>query len=955
MVLYCVLTTKHLLILNYYTMSSNNILKFFSLNCAGVTNMIPVLRDICNDHDVLLLQETWLTPDNLEFLNGVHEDFTCHSISAVDLGQPLVGRPFGGLSILWRKSLGIKATLKTFEHNRMLGIQFETNFRRLLIINVYLPYYCLENYDEYLQCLGKIAYEIEDYDHSDVMIMGDFNANVGGPFFREWTALSDDLNMEFVDVSRLTHESYTHINNGSLSKTWLDHCLTTRTVSRSIENIHILYDYFFSDHLPLCVSLNFEQLEVQQEADRAKTRIKWDLDNREKTAEFFYRLRQNIYDDPNQLLCRGEVCHDTVHTSMLETKWRSFVTSVLTTARRVFGTKTGRNQVIPGWNDEVKEYYQVSRQAFLDWRVNGSLRNGAVADNMRLCRARFKLALRRCKAREKEARALAIARKFKEKNMREFWREIKSLNKTIPTLPSRIDDATGNRDICRLWKEKFEGVLNSIADEDSCEELRRRIRNEENTPVQRTTPEEIENIISGLTAGKASGLDDIPCEFYKKASLFLLQWLRDFFNAIMIHQVVPTCITEVVLCPLLKSSLKDPGDSGNYRPIAIATSASKILENIILNRLETYIESSDFQFGFKKEHSTDICVFALKDIVNYYRELNTPVFLCFIDIKSAYDLVSYQKLFCILCDRGVPKYLILLLLSWYTTQKLVVRWGGTLSDSFGMANGIRQGSCLSPHLFNVYVDQLNYQLRNSGVGCHIANKCVNNLSYADDMVLLTPDAKSLNELLKICEEFAREYHITYSIMKTEAMLILPRGTKLDNPPLIYLNGCVIGYVDRFRYLGHIITSSFTDDEDIAREIRNLYVRGNTIIRKFGFLNLDTKRTLFKSYCYSLYTCSLWSKYCQASLNKLKVAYNDIMRQLVGVPRWHSARTVFVENNIRSFFENVRAVSYSLMSRVVCCSNSLIQALLRSDCYTMSRTRENWFKILYVYIQNLSLL
>ena len=99
--------------------------------------------------------------------------------------------------------------------------------------------------------------------------------------------------------------------------------------------------------------------------------------------------------------------------------------------------------------------------------------------------------------------------------------------------------------ISAAYGKKIEGVLNSIADEDIREELRRRIGNEEKTPVQRTTPEEIENIISGLTAGKASGLDDIPCEFYKKAPLFLLQGLSDFFNEIMI-QVVPTCITEVV-------------------------------------------------------------------------------------------------------------------------------------------------------------------------------------------------------------------------------------------------------------------------------------------------------------------------------------------------------------------------------------------------------------------------
>ena len=88
-----------------------------------------------------------------------------------------------------------------------------------------------------------------------------------------------------------------------------------------------------------------------------------------------------------------------------------------------------------------------------------------------------------------------------------------------------------------------------------------------------------------------------------------------------------------------------------------------------------------------------------------------------------------------------------ILLFWYTSQKLFVRWGSSISDNFGMSNGIRQGSCLSPYLFNIYVDELNINLKNSHVGCHVSGVCTNNFSYADDLVLIGPDAKSLNALV----------------------------------------------------------------------------------------------------------------------------------------------------------------------------------------------------------------
>ena len=193
----------------------------------------------------------------------------------------------------------------------------------------------------------------------------------------------------------------------------------------------------------------------------------------------------------------------------------------------------------------------------------------------------------------------------------------------------------------------------------------------------------------------------------------------------MSHHYVPPFITEVTLSPIIKSSLKNPCDSSNYRPIAIATSASQLLEMLLLNRLEPFLGTTDNQFGSKKGHGTDTCIYVLKDILNYYRQLQTPIFVCFIDIKSAFDKISYKKLFCTLCDRKVPKYLILLLNNWYVLQKLCVRWGGINSCGFGMKNGIRQRPCLSPHLFSVYVDSLSTKLNSSRVGCHVAGKGIN--------------------------------------------------------------------------------------------------------------------------------------------------------------------------------------------------------------------------------------
>ena len=150
------------------------------------------------------------------------------------------------------------------------------------------------------------------------------------------------------------------------------------------------------------------------------------------------------------------------------------------------------------------------------------------------------------------------------------------------------------------------------------------------------------------------------------------------------------------------------------------------------------------------------------------------------------------------------------------------------------------------------------------------------------------------------------------------------------------------------YLGHVISNDFYDDLDIARETRNLYVRGNTIIRKFSSLDINVKIALFKSYCYPLYTCSLWSRYRVASLNKLKVCYNNVMRQLMGVPRWHSARTLFVQNRVKSFFEILRTITHSLMVRIKNSDNPIIHGLLHSDAYIVSSQWDKWRVSMFVH-------
>ena len=139
------------------------------------------------------------------------------------------------------------------------------------------------------------------------------------------------------------------------------------------------------------------------------------------------------------------------------------------------------------------------------------------------------------------------------------------------------------------------------------------------------------------------------------------------------------------------------------------------------------MRTSSNQFRFKPKHSTDISVFLFKQTVSSYRNQNTPVFSAFLDATKAFDKINHQILFKKLVLRGVPIYFVRLLWYWYKSQSTQVSWGGQMSSSFSVSNGVRQGGVLSPFLFAVYIDDLSRLLNNVRAGCYVGNSCINHI------------------------------------------------------------------------------------------------------------------------------------------------------------------------------------------------------------------------------------
>ena len=166
----------------------------------------------------------------------------------------------------------------------------------------------------------------------------------------------------------------------------------------------------------------------------------------------------------------------------------------------------------------------------------------------------------------------------------------------------------------------------------------------------------------------------------------------------------------------------------------------KVFYIIILDSQSKSLGTDVLQFGFKKSSSTVICTSLMLETIDCYVENNTDCYLLLLDASKAFDRVEYVKLFTILRDRKLCPIVLRLLMNMYINQTIQVRWNNTLSNVCGISNGVKQGGCLSPTLFSLYINNLINILRQNNIGCWYGPHYMGVYSYADDISLLCPTA-----------------------------------------------------------------------------------------------------------------------------------------------------------------------------------------------------------------------
>ena len=219
--------------------------------------------------------------------------------------------------------------------------------------------------------------------------------------------------------------------------------------------------------------------------------------------------------------------------------------------------------------------------------------------------------------------------------------------------------------------------------------------------------------------------------------------------------------------------------------------------------------------------------------------------------------------------------------------------------------------------------------------------------YADDLVLISPYSGGLQSLLEVCSDYGQKFDIKFNPIKSKTMIVKSRINGQNAFPTFVLANQELDVVNVYKYLGHIISDDLSDDLDISRQYRKLYAQGNMLRRKFSVCSPDVKVSLFRAYCTPIYTGHLWVNYKKSTFTKLRVAYNDCMRILLGVPRFLSASQMFSDLNVPSLGGILRNCSYNFMKRLESMPNVIISNLfLLSLSIYQSRFWMHWHQSLY---------
>ena len=354
----------------------------------------------------------------------------------------------------------------------------------------------------------------------------------------------------------------------------------------------------------------------------------------------------------------------------------------------------------------------------------------------------------------------------------------------------------------------------------------------------------------------------------------------------------PRLMKRGIIITLCKGWNKKKNDPNSYRAITLSSVVLKLYEKVLLTlcKEDGKANLNKLQSGFQPNMGCMMTAFMVRESMHFTAELGSKLYMCFLDIRQAFDRVWQDLLMVKLYRRGFNTSLIKAIIDLYEDMFSCVRSQGIESDWFPVKQGTRQGGCLSPYLYLVFgndlLDELNkcaYCFMMYGIQCGFP-------AYADDLLLLSLLKRGMDCLMDICLANSIVERCLYHYLKTNVVVANETKPKyLESTRTWSLGGNIIEEDESYTHLGVIcdkyLNLNSAIDESCKKIRSTFFSLINSGVHEDGFHPLTSKH-LYQTIVLpkALYGCELWNNLKQEHIDKLETAHRFCLKYMQSLPK-----------------------------------------------------------------------
>ncbi|KAK3505975.1 hypothetical protein QTP70_025472, partial [Hemibagrus guttatus] len=441
---------------------------------------------------------------------------------------------------------------------------------------------------------------------------------------------------------------------------------------------------------------------------------------------------------------------------VLPDDWETTAEVIRETGRKVLGVSSGRRKEDKEtwwWNEEVQDSIQRKRLAKKKWDMDRTEEN----------RQEYKELQRRVKREVSKAKQKAYEELYTRLDTREGEKDLYRLARqrdrdgkdvqqvrVIKDRDGRV--LTSEESVQRRWKEYFEELMN----EENEREKRVEGVNSVEQKVDKIRKDEVRKALKRMKSGKAVGPDDLPVEVWKCLGEAAVEFLASLFN--------------------------------------------RVLESERMDRRRGQ------RYGFMPRKSTTDAIFALRILMEKYRDGQKELHCVFVDLEKAYDRVPREELWYCMRKSGVAEKYVRVVQDMYERSRTVVRCAVGQTEEFNVEVGLHQGSALSPFLFAMVMDQLSEEVRQESPWT---------MMFADDIVICSESREQVEENLERWRFALERRGMKVSRSKTEYMCVNER----EGSGTVRLQGEEVKKVQEFKYLGSTVQSNGECGKEVKKRVQ----------------------------------------------------------------------------------------------------------------------------------------